>query len=130
MSIAQNVKKKDLRKVKYNQKTKTLDITYPRKYVKTLAGSEWYPNVGLDVNSSVYFSNSKNKGKKIKTDFIVQNKKSLLNHAVIDKGVLHTLFDLDVKDLQKLLKTIKAKKKTLKTGFFVHLNPELSFFIK
>lgn len=35
-----------------------------------------------------------------------------------------------IKDLEKLVKQAKKRKKEFKDRFFVHLNPELSFYIK
>lgn len=85
---------------------------------------------------SVFYSQV---GKKIKTERLVLSKKGALNSIIYtnpkesDTKEAFVLIDTSIKDLEKLLKTIKQSKKRLKKickASFVHLSPDVSFFVK
>lgn len=73
-------------------------------------------------------------GKKIKTDFLSVSKKGALWHVMHLEDHTHALIITNLKDLEKLIKKAKVKKKLLKkhkiTSGFVHLSPDVTFQVQ
>lgn len=111
----------------------------PEELTRTLGDTVLYPN----GDETGWFFQNKNFGKKIKQDeMIVFNNESRQLCGVLKNNSAKVTFELSVSELMKFAKQVKkrqeyfnklAKKKKnkyLKGAFFMHFNPELSFFFK
>lgn len=84
---------------------------------------------------------NKNFGKRLKNDgWITVTDYSKLKYFILSESKQHLMFEITPKEFEKLYKKFKKqetyfknlakkkKNKALKDCFFVHFNPELSFF--
>lgn len=76
---------------------------------------------------------SKSFGKKLKTDFLVKNKKGVLQDIFFNKnGETYIMATLTLKELEDFIKNAKSRIAEFDKDarYFIHLNPEISFLIK
>ena len=98
--------------------------------------TEFFDDIGA------LFFYSPNRGKRLPNEFISYSKKGAVDFVFFDHtGRVNIMADLDLRNLEALVKAIKARKRDFKkrnakrkkeglkpiTFFFVHLNPEISF---
>lgn len=72
-------------------------------------------------------------GKKLKTDFTVQKKTTVISSLCIDtSSPLVVLNNITIKDLENLVRGAKKRAKICKKlgSFFVHLSPDVSLLMK
>lgn len=121
------------------KKTKTrLVVNIPSELKTKVANTDFIHN----GEGSLYFHND-NIFKKIKQkDLIVQQDESRLIGAVVGNNAVSATYEITLAELENLVKVAKKKhdyfkrlakkkkNKNLAGRFFIHFNPELSFFIK
>jgi hypothetical protein len=94
----------------------------------TIGDTVLVPNGG-DSNEMLYINN-KYKQKMNKDELITSSTKSKVMHAVIKPdGHMRCVVNLTIKELEKLLKEAKKRKKQFKSStFFIHPSPDFSIF--
>lgn len=118
--------------------TRRLTIEFPADMCTKVAGTDLFPN----GDGSLFFNNP-NILKKIKQeDLIVQHNESRLVCATLGDNVVTATYEVTLAELERFVKKAKErdkyfkqqakkkKNKNLAGPFFMHFNPELSFFIK
>lgn len=74
--------------------------------------------------------------KKIKSEFICQNKTTKVSSLIVTKDAPHVFAYTTLKELEKFVRRVKRDYKSFKNrnillnGFSRHLSPDLSFFIQ
>lgn len=123
-----------------------MNIKVPKKLTKKLANTEFMYNNLKNDKDGLFFQNKK-KGSKLKEEVLLcLTKESMLTSGVINgKDHHHFCFDITKTMLKQLLKKVEQKEKYFKAvdkkrkakkykpigkQFFVHVNPELSFYVK
>ncbi len=126
-------------------KRKSIKLEIPKKATKKIANTTFMYNNFKDEKSGLYFMNDK-RGKRLKKDgMITLTDKSMLVAGTINGSKNHWMtYDIDYNILLKMIKKIekdmkywkalnkkrKAKKLPQIDNLILHVNPELSLFIK
>lgn len=101
------------------------------KKLATYSGVDLYPNNWKDQKEGVYLQSTLKANKAIKDGYIytVTNKRRCIA-GTLHNGTVRVMLEANIKELELFLNHVKKQKEKLGEGFFVHFNPELSFFVK
>lgn len=122
------------------KKNNRLVINIPKSLITQVADLDFIPN----GDGSLFFHNN-NVFKRIKKSgegLITQHQESRLLCATVGNGSVRATYEVELTELERLVREAKKKEKYFKKlakkkndpelagRFYIHFNPELSFFIK